>query len=154
MIVASPTEPEIEVPIVTGEFWPDIDPAEIRDEQRIDNTVTPDRLRAAIIEATVTTIESLAAWKAAQIAAGYASLEAVPTAEQIDDESPNLHRFRRAVGCLAKALLLERYRDFDTTAKGDRNADQLTDPIGDHRRDHHHAIAGIIGRGRVTIELI
>jgi hypothetical protein len=153
MIVSAPSTPAIEPPLGLGEFWPAIDPVDIREAQRIDNTIPPARLRAVIIEAASTTIEALAEWKIAKIEAGETSLEGI-SAVSIDGESVLVHRFRRAVGCLAKALLLERLRDFDSTAKGDKKADALTDPIDDCRRDHHFALAGIVGRPRSTIELI
>lgn len=153
MIVTAPAKPTSEPPIAIGSFWPDIDPVEIREQQRIDNTIPPQRLRAALIEAAATAIEALAAWKIIQVEAGIASLDAIE-AEQIDNTSLLVHRFRRAVGCLAKALIVERYRDFDTTGRGERNAEPLVDTIADCRRDYHHAIADIIGRPHSTIELI
>lgn len=153
MIVQAPSQPASEPPITIGPFWPEIDPVKIRDDQRIDNTVTPERLRAVLIESAITTIEALADWKAAQIAAGNTALDTI-AAEPIDGTSLLVHRFLRAVGCWAKALLIERYRDYDATAKGDRNADQLVDTISDCRRDYHNAIADIAGRPRTTVELI
>lgn len=153
MIVSAPSTPAIEPPIVIGSFWPAIDPVEIREAMRLDNTATPPRLRPALIEAAATAIETLAAWKIAQIALGYATLATVPS-DEIDEETILIHRFKRAVGSLAKALIMERYRDFDATAKGDKRTEALTDPIDDCRRDYHNAIADIVGRPRCTIELI
>lgn len=153
MIVQAPSTAAAEPPIVIGLFWPDIDPVEMREAQRLDNTVTPARLRGAIIEAASSAIEALAAWKIAQIELGYASLVTVP-ADEIDGATIIEHRFKRAIGSLAKALILERTRDFDATAKGDKRSEALTDPIDDLRRDYHNAIADIVGRPRVTIELI
>lgn len=153
MIVQAPSTPANEPPVVIGSFWPEIDPVEIREAQRLDNTVTPPRLRAALVEAAITTIESLAVWKTDQITLGYATLTAVPS-DAIDGATIIVHRFKRAVGSLTKALLLERLRDFDATAKGDKRADALTDPIDDCRRDHLNALADITGRTRCTIELI
>ena len=152
-IVTAPTETELEKPIVSGPFWPDLDPAVIRDAQRIDGTVPVPRLRMAIIEAIATTNGALRVWREAQIANGSNKLVDI-AAEEIDGVSILAHRYQRAVGCLAKALLLERYRDFDATGKGDKKADALTDPIDDCRRDHLNALADITGRPRSTIELI
>lgn len=152
-IVTAPANPAAETPIVSGPFWPDIDPAVIRDAQRIDNTVTPERLRMALIEAIATTNHALRAWREAQAALGYGTLSAVPS-DEIDGTSILVHRYQRAVGCLAKALLLERLRDFDATGKGDKKAEGLTDPIDDCRRDHLHAIADIAVQPRTVVELI
>lgn len=153
MIVSAPSPTPAEPDINIGSFWPAISPAEIREAQRLDNTVTAPRLRGAIIEAAATTIEALAAWKIAKIALGYTTLVSVPS-DEIDGATIIEHRFKRAVGSLAKALLMERYRDFDATAKGDKRAEALTDPIDDCRRDHLNALADITGRPRCTIELI
>lgn len=152
-VTTAPTTPEQEPPIANGDFWPEIDPAQIREAQRIDTTITPERLRAALIEAMAAANGELEAWRLLQVAAGHATLAAVPGTE-IDDESIHVHRYRRAVGCLAKANLIERYRDYDTTARGDRKADVLADPIDDLRRDARWAISDILGVGRTTVELI
>lgn len=153
MIITAPTAAASEPPILSSPFWPEIDPVAIREAQRIDNTVTPPRLRDAIIEAIAASNNAMIAWRGMQETAGIASLADVP-ADEIDGESINIHRYRRAVGCLAKALLLERYRDYDSTARADRQAEALRDPIDDCRRDHQFAIADIIGRTRSTVELI
>ena len=153
MIVQAPSQPASEPPITIGPFWPEIDPVKIRDDQRIDNTVTPERLRMALIEAIATTNHALRTWRETQTGLGYVTLSAVP-ADQIDETSILEHRYLRAVGCLAKALLLERLRDFDATGKGDKKAETLTDPIDDYRRDHLHALADIAGTPRTVVELI
>lgn len=153
MIIPAPTPPEEELPIAAGAFWPEIEPAKIREQQRIDNTITPPRLRTALIEAIAGTNDALRTWRQSQQALGIESLDTVE-ADEIDDVSILVHRYQRAVGCLAKALILERYRDFDSTAKGDKKAAALTDPIDDCRRDHLNAVADIAGRPRSTIELI
>lgn len=152
-IVTAPTTPATEEKIVSGPFWPDIDPTTVRDEQRIDGTIPAPRLRMALIEAIATTNATLRAWREEQIDKGFAKLDDI-AAEEIDEVSILVHRYQRAVGCLTKALLLERYRDFDATGKGDRKADALTDPIDDCRRDHLNALADIVGRPRTTVELI
>ena len=152
-IVTAPTAPADEPEIISGPFWPNLDPTKIREAQRIDNTVPPARLRMAIIEAIATTNGALRAWREVQIANGNNKLIDIP-ADEIDDISILAHRYQRAVGCLAKALLLERYKDLDATGKGDRKAESLVDPIDDCRRDHLNALADITGRPRTTVELI
>lgn len=153
MIIAAPTASNIETDIASGAFWPPIDPGMIRDQQRIDNTIHPDRLRHALIESIASTNAALADYRIAQQLLGIAKLADI-VAEEIDGTSIQIHRYRRAVGCLAKAMLLERMRDFDATGKGERKAEFLTDPIDDCRRDHLAALADITGRPRSTIDLI
>lgn len=152
-VVTAPT-PEIpETAITSAAFWPAVDPAAVRAAQRIDDTITTARLREALIEAIASVNGELAAWRASRELEGRASLAEVP-AETIDDISINVHRYQRAVGCMAKASLIERYRDFDTTAAGNKKADQLENPIDDLRRDARWAISSILGIGRTTVELI
>lgn len=157
LVIAAPTPETAESVIQSSPFWPDIDPANMREAQRIDNTITAPRLKGALIEAIATTNNALLAWRSAQQAAGFATLAAVP-AEPIDGTSQHVHRYHRAVGCLAKALLLERYRDFDsngtTERQGDAKNETLTSTIDDCRRDHLNALADITGRTRATVELI
>lgn len=152
-VVAAPPADPPETAIESGTFWPSIEPGDIRAAHRIDSTVTPARLRDALIEAIGAVNVELAAWRGAREAEGRATLDAVP-ADEIDTESINVHRYRRAVGCMAKALLQERYRDFDSTARGDKKADVLENPIDDLRRDARWAIADILGVGRTVVELI
>lgn len=142
-----------EQPVSNASFWPEIDPAEVRTEQRIDTAITPERLRAVLIEAIATVNRQLADFRDRQIADGHNALEDIPT-EMVDDVSVHVHRYRRAVGCLAKALLTERSRDFDTTAAGNKKADQLEPTIDDLHRDARWAICDIQGIGRTTVELI
>lgn len=153
MIISAPTPTTAEPPITSGLFWPEIDPAVIRDQQRLDTTTPPHRLRAALIEAIATTNAALRVWRQSHETLGTAALADV-AAEEIDGTSILIHRYQRAVGCLAKALILERARDFDATGKGERKAEFLTDPIDDCRRDHLAALADITGRPRSTIDLI
>lgn len=142
-----------ETAIESGDFWPRIDPGNARLEMRLDGTVTPHRLRAALVEAVATVNQQLQAWADAKQAAGVATLAAT-TAHQIDGVSVNAIRYRRAVYCYATANLQERLRNFDTTAEGHKRADSLSDPIDDHRRDARWAVSDILGRSRSVVELI
>lgn len=152
-VVAAPAADPVEAPISSSAFWPAIDPVKLRASQRIDSSITPDRLRAALIEAIASVNGELETWRQTQIAATYATLAAVP-AEQIDNISILLHRYERAVGCFAKADVTEHMRDYDTTNEGHRQADALDPVIDELRRDARWAISAILGIGRSTVELI
>jgi hypothetical protein len=152
-VATSPAPTLSEAVIPSSAFWPDVDPVKIRTAQRIDGTITPERLREALIEAISSVNNELSAWRAARIAEGYATLADVPS-DTVDGVSINVHRYLRAIGCFAKSSLIERYRDFDTTAAGHKKADQLENPIDDLRRDARWAISAILGIGRNIIELI
>lgn len=150
----TPTGNQADGPVIdAGAFWPSVDPVATRQTMRLDGTVTPQRLRGALIEAIASVNSQLSDWRRAQQAAGYASLAAVP-AEEVDGLPIPVQRWQRAVQCAAAANLTERYRSFDSTASGHKKADDLDTTVDDLRRDSHWAISDILGRGRSTIELI
>lgn len=145
--------PEAEVPVINDGFFPEVDPAAVREAARIPKSITAARLRAAILGAIMTVEIDLRAYAAAQIAAGHATLAAVP-APQLDGQSVQLIRYQRAVALYAKAELIERHRDFDTTTTGGNQADELTPSIAELRRDAQHAVRDLLGRGRTVVDLI
>lgn len=153
VVTVPPSDPAGEDQVDAGDFWPAVDLARMRATVRLDGTVTSERLRHAVVEAMAFVIDQLSTWEAARRAEGYATLAAVP-ARQIDGKSINEQRYLRAVYSLAKADLIERYRDYDTTAQGDKDADQLVDQIAEQRRNMAWAIQDIKGARRTTVDLI
>lgn len=147
------TTPQPEAVVVNDGFFPDIDPADVREMARVPSSITPARLRAAILGAIMSAEIDLRAYAGAQIASGYATLKAVP-APQLDGESVQLIRYRRAIAFFAKAELIDRHRDFDTTGAGMDKADELTPSIDELRRDAMHAIRDMLGKTRTTVDLI
>ena len=103
--------------ITSGDFWPEVKLADIRREMRLNGLVTTDRLMHMGTEAVITVNRQLTAWMAEQKDQGYSSLAEVPS-EDINSSTVLMFRYRRAVFCIAKALLTEGYRDFDTTGQG------------------------------------
>ncbi len=134
-------------------FFPDVSVTDALAAMRQDGTVTRERMRAALVEAVLSVNEELADWKTRQMAASYATLADVP-APKVDGTSAHGHRYLRAVYCQARAGLIERYRDYDATATGDRNAEKLELAVDDLRRDARWAIGDIRGIPRTTVELI
>ena len=153
-IAAAPVPaPAANKPITNDGFFPDIDVDQAYAAMRLDGTVTPERLRASLVEAVLSVNAELQAWKAAQMAFGRETLANVPAAK-IDGQSAHLHRYQRAVHCLAAAWLIERYRTIDATATGDRKAEAENLGVDDLRRDARWAISDLTGVGRTTVELI
>lgn len=147
------TPPVTEAVIVNDGWFPNIDPVHLRAEHRIRDSVTPERLRGAVIGAIITVGNQLAAWQASQMAAAHASLAAVP-APQIDGTSRFVLLYARAIGAYVKAELVEGYRDVDVTTAGQRDVGDLEPSIPELRRDAIHAIRDILGRARMRAELI
>ncbi|MGD7095888.1 head completion/stabilization protein [Ralstonia pseudosolanacearum] len=153
-IAAAPTPAPAASPAIANDgFFPDIDVDQAYAAMRLDGTVTPQRLRAALIEAVLSVNAELQAWKVAQVSFGRTTLADVP-APRIDGQSAHLHRYRRAVHCLASAWLIERYRTFDPTATGERKAEAENLGVDDLRRDARWAVSDLLGATRTTVELI
>lgn len=151
--VQTPIETPRESDIENDGFFPDIALTDARRIVRIDGTITPERLRHALAESAAGVNDELAAWKLQQISGGHLHLEKVP-ASRIDGESVLASRYLRAVFCLAKANLTERYRDYDSTSDGNKRADESETTIDDLRRDARWAISDILGKSRTTVDLI
>lgn len=135
-----------------GDFWPVIKLRDLRLASRITGGITTSRLLHVTTGAVAHVIMQLQGWKATQESQGYTSLQAVP-ADQINGESMKVYHFRRAVYAIARASILEGYRDVDTTAKGDKDASALDLQRDDLWRDAHWSISDIKGEQRIYAEL-
>lgn len=151
VVPAIDTTPE---PVITNDGWfPDIDPALFRKQMRIRDSVTPERLREAVLGAMIAIGNVLASWRAPLELAGAAALEQV-TSPQLGGESRLVVLYRRAIGAQAKADLVERYRDTDLTGAGQRQVSDLDQSVDELRRDATHAVRDIRGKTRTFVELI
>lgn len=151
--VAPATTPPAAATIENDGWWPAIELASVREIVRLNGTVTDLRLQEATQAAMLAINQELAGWKAQQVAQGVEKLSDVP-APRAGGESRLVTLYRRAIYFYAKADLTERYRDFDTTAAGDRRADDLEATINDARRNVRWAVSDILGQSRVTVELM
>lgn len=145
--------PPVAEPIDHDRWFPGVDLTALRAQARLRDSVTPERLREAVLSALIWVGDQLADWQVAQIASGYATLAAVP-ATTIMGESRKLILYRHAVTAWTKALVVERYRDTDLTGAGDRRVEDLDPSVGELRRDAIHAVRAILGRTRTDVELI
>lgn len=139
--------------INTDPFWPSIDLDAVRATLRIDSSVTPARLETAVISAAINLNRELSDWRAAQQAAGYATLEAVP-GDRIKDVSVKAHLYRRAIEAGTGAEVCERFRDYSATNTGNNKAEEVAPTIDDYRRDLRWAVRDFLGKSRTTVELI
>ncbi|MFJ3292045.1 head completion/stabilization protein [Enterobacter asburiae] len=95
-------------------FFPDVDPKRVREEMRLEQTVSPVRLRRAIKTAIAETNAELSDWRESQLDAGYATLADVPT-DELDGESVRVFHYFNAVCSMTTATLYERFRGVDAT---------------------------------------
>lgn len=138
--------------VTAGEFWPVIKLRDLRLAARITGGITTTRLKHVATEAVAHVTDQLLGWQESQLEAGYRTLQDVP-ARQLNDESVKVYRYRRAVYSIARALVLEGYRDVDTTPKGDKDASALDLQISDLWRDARWGIADIQRKPRIYAEL-
>lgn len=125
-------------------WWPDIDLQDARGVLRLTGTVTNARLLESLQNAVYAINAELSQWAALQ-----------RDLEPVDLEDQRLmDLYRRAVYFTAKAELSERYRDFDTTAAGERRAENLDDSIDESRRIVRWAISDILDKPRLTVEAL
>lgn len=150
-IAAGSVETEDDIP--NHVFWGNLSLTDFRTAMRVDNVVTPDRARHALVMALLETNRRLSAYVLAQNALGYEVIGNVPALPG-QPAGAQLALYQRAVWCLAKAQLVERYRDYDTTGNGDTRADELVAVADDYRRDAAWAINDLLGAPRTTVELI
>ncbi|HAS02505.1 MAG TPA: phage head protein [Pasteurella multocida] len=136
--------------IQNDEFFPNIVISEFRNASRLDGTVTIDRLKEALFEAVASVNDELNNFKQS---ATHTTLAEMPSG-MIGNQSVLVYRYKRAVYCLALANLYERYVSYDTTNDGEKKMELLQESINQIRRDARFAINDILGRRRITTELI
>ncbi|MGB1763807.1 head completion/stabilization protein [Alloalcanivorax xenomutans] len=136
--------------LTSGPFWPEIVPSHFRETMRQDTTVPAARLQEVLAGAIAEVNDRLSTWAGRQFAETLAEV----AAEKINGESVKVLSYRLAVYALAKALLVERYRDYDSTQSAHQRADEMDETVDDYRRDAAWNIARIIDRPRSVVELI
>ena len=131
--------------VSAGDFWPVIKLADLRLAARITGGITTSRLMHVTTEAV------------AHVTAQEDVPSVLPSGDTemlgINGGGVKVYRFRRAVDWIARALVLEGYRDVDTTAKGDKDAAALDLQRDDLWRDARWSIADIRDTPRLYAEL-
>lgn len=140
-------------PIENNGFWPDLDPDNFRDVERIDSTITAPRLDQALRIAVADINRQLADWQSSQKRVGHDTANDVPAPDWATPSHYTL-LYRRAVYATAKAALLERYRDTSATGAGDERGQAKDEAADDYRRDARWAVSEILGEPHTTVELI
>ena len=140
-----------EEPIASNPFFPVIEPSVMRQDMRVDGTITPERLRFVLIEAIAQVNDELTKLRLSAIDKGITQLKAIKPDEQIDNQSVAEFRYKRAVYSYAKAKLVEYFNDFDATGKPpvDRQA-----AANNLQADAQDSISDIKGHRRSRVALI
>ena len=151
--VAPEPAPEQAEVIKNTPFWPDVDLSEFRSVMRTDGTVTQPRLRQLLLTAISEVNAELFDFRNRQRMLGFQALGDVP-ADVLDGKSERIQHYHNAVYCWARAVLNERYQDYDATASGVKRGEELAEASGDLWRDARWAISRVQDAPHCTVELI
>ncbi|HAS1185084.1 TPA: head completion/stabilization protein [Enterobacter cloacae] len=151
--VAPEPAPEQAEVIKNTPFWPDVDLSEFRSVMRTDGSVTQPRLKQVLLTAISEVNAELFDFRNRQRMLGFQALADVP-ADVLDGKSERIQHYHNAVYCWARAVLNERYQDYDTTASGVKRGEELAEASGDLWRDARWAISRVQNAPHCTVELI
>lgn len=152
-LIAAGGETESTATVENAEFFPVLELDQFRAAMRVDGTITDGRATHALESALFDVNQQLAAWAAEKQESGAASINDVQPPPWLPAGAYK-RLYLRAVYATAKASLIERYRDYDSSGEGDNKAEKLDPVADDYRRDASWAISDITGRRRSTVELI
>ncbi|KND22815.1 hypothetical protein AFK20_01565 [Enhydrobacter aerosaccus] len=137
-------------------FFPDLSTKEFADASRLDGSVTPERMKQALLFSMAEINRELKIVKF--------PLPILPEMTLADYDlaylTNNVFLYKTAIWNEARAKLTEHYRDFDSTSDSTKRGDLLTPQIDAYRRDVRHAINLILGNddpddsGFMVVELI
>ncbi|UQC72197.1 head completion/stabilization protein [Lelliottia sp. AC1] len=151
--VAPEPAPEQAEVIKNTPFWPDVDLSEFRSVMRTDGTVTQPRLKQVLLTAISEVNAELFDFRNRQRMLGFQALAEVP-GDVLDGKNERIQHYHSAVYCWARAVLNERYQDFDATASGVKRGEELAEASGDLWRDARWAISRVQDAPHCTVELI
>lgn len=139
--------------IISAAFWPIIVLDDLRQSMRLTGNVTTSRLKHMTTEAVLYVNQLLDGWCAEQKKQGINQLSDVPS-PAINNTTAHVFRYRHAVYSFTKAMLIENYRDIDTTRDGEKHAQALNTQVDDLRRDGQNAVRDILGKCRMFAVLV
>jgi hypothetical protein len=150
-----PAAPPLEDTLPNSPWWPAVSFAAYRAASRIDRTASDPQAYAMLCEAVGSVNAQLSGWLALRKSADplIVALADLPDPEH-QPAGWYTDRYLRAVHSTADALLAESYRDFDSSAEGDRRADAMEGRIDAYRREAQYAVADITGQRRRRVELL
>ena len=134
-------------------FWPGLKLSDFRASMRVDNVATVDRAAHALESAMLTVNARLWKFQQGQQQEGITEAAQIP-ARNAERDGDVVVLYKRAVWSMAKADLVERYRDYDATGDARDRADDMDPMVDDLRQSAAFAINDIQRQPRMTVELI
>jgi hypothetical protein len=138
-------------------FWPDISLHEFRELYRLPQGYAVELMINHLKLGIAWTNDQLSEWKKEQIADGHTSLDSVPEdiqGEAIDEETPALLYYKRAVFCYAKADLLLQFATINRREAAQNEAKEAPETREELLTHADNAVADFLGNGRIDVELI
>ncbi|OUY08699.1 head completion/stabilization protein [Acinetobacter populi] len=137
-----------DVIVLNNGFFPDVSTEKVRQVSRLDGSVTNDRLIHEIQNAILECNRLLLPLRVKA-----ASLAELNT-DFIGGEGDKDILYFRAIAACCAALLLEKYRSFDSSGDGQNRADDVGISAAEHRRNQRFAIRDLLGETRLTVVLL
>lgn len=151
----TPTEEStaIDTEIANSAFYPTLKVGDFAKAMRVEYLAAEPRIAHCLKHAMLDVNRQLAHWTQSHIDEGQSTLANIATPVWMP-ENGNTELYLRAVWSLAKAQLIERWRDYDSTASGDKKTEKSEASADDLRRDSAWAISDLTGQFRSLVELI
>ncbi len=131
-------------------WYPDLTVSDFFTQTGCGPTFGYDRVAAAIQSAMISVNASIAVWRSQQAVASLLDVQAL----RYGDQSEKIICYQTAVYSLARSNLLRQVRDYDSTKDGHDRADKLELTADDWERRSAEAVARLIGRARMVVDLI
>lgn len=125
------------------DFYPSLSLSDFRKFMRVDDTVSLDRIIEQMHMAIMMINHDISGWRSQQTAATLAVIG-----------TDKLRAYRMAVYNRTKALIIENYRDIDTTGDGHAKADAMESRIDTYLQRSREMQRIVIASSRTTIKLV
>jgi hypothetical protein len=145
------------------DFFPDIHLRDFQTRYKVDNSHGEDKqiqsLQNAMHRINKQLLDDMATekrtnWVCEQVRKGYLTLDKVPSMHY-GNCSEKVSQYLTAIYALAKANLVSKYRDIDTTRRhGQEKAAELESTEDDYRQESRESLRLLMDKPRVTIDLI
>lgn len=143
------------IPLITSNpFWPSVNPAQIRLDMNIGKDTTTAQFKHDVIEAVALVNQLLRDWRNSQQINGIEHISNVDPENSINGLTVYEIRYIRAVSCFSKAATIQRYIDYDSTAKAEGKAEPKEAMVWAYFKDGHAAISDILGHARIQSDLV
>lgn len=142
--------PPIADAVANDGWFPSMSIDDTRAILNVTTTITPVRLRDAIIGGMLSINRQLRSWK---LKTGADALDQVPQA-MIGTTGELVEIYRRAVRAETAAILCDYYDTLSATDGGRKREETQEAPADHHRRIATHCVRDILGKGRTKVRLI